>query len=640
MTRRSHGKRLGLILALSLLASNAFGITPDNVIQMHKSGLPAEVIVQTLQSTGSTFNLSVSDVKKLREAGVPANVIDVMVSSGMPAPEPPPEPAPEPSPLDATGADMSGLTEAQKAEAEKIRAAAQAAAEAERARIAAAERARVQEELKVAQEALDEKDYARAAQLYSAFLNRNYADQEANQKAQLGLAQSEYGLKFYGNAAEAFHELLKAGSDSPVFVPAFEGLRQCTKKIAYHPATLESLTGNYIDSLPAEVKNSYNYFLGKFFFEYNRNTEARLYLQAVQPGAEDYAEAQYILGLIEVQEAGDLPSDDDTSGFASFGRILVGATQYFQEAVNAAEASDNLKVQSLAYLALARVAYSLGSFDAAIFYYRKVPTESTSYVDALHESGWSYFLKGDVRRGMGIFHTLDGPDWHHYFLPDMYLLEATVFMTTCHFEYAHDAIKRIEERYLSLAGPLNAFLAEYNTPEDLYNAVVLKKTRKNIELPKPLRMAMISNSDFYDLYTTVTTYRREIESIQSKRDALGHDLTEQLLGHVENAHREHVMALGIKIAEILQNLSDELVQLEVQVTEIRIEIDEAQTDYLQKETEDLYKKGEKQQQTSEVAAQERATVFVGDKYVTWPFEGEYWGDEINNYRSDLKDVCK
>ena len=29
-------------------------------------------------------------------------------------------------------------------------------------------------------------------------------------------------------------------------------------------------------------------------------------------------------------------------------------------------------------LALARIAYSLGSFDAAIFYYRKVPSDSTN----------------------------------------------------------------------------------------------------------------------------------------------------------------------------------------------------------------------------------------------------------------------
>jgi hypothetical protein len=47
-----------------------------------------------------------------------------------------------------------------------------------------------------------------------------------------------------------------------------------------------------------------------------------------------------------------------------------------------------------------------------------VPNDSTSYVNALLESGWSYFLKGDVSRGMGIFHTLDGPDWENYFLPD------------------------------------------------------------------------------------------------------------------------------------------------------------------------------------------------------------------------------
>ena len=42
----------------------------------------------------------------------------------------------------------------------------------------------------------------------------------------------------------------------------------------------------------------------------------------------------------------------------------------------------------------------------------------------------------------------------------------------------------------------------------------------------------------------------------------------------------------------------------------------------------------------DVSAQAAATALVGDKYVSWPFEGEYWADEINSYRSDLTEVCK
>jgi hypothetical protein len=83
-----------------------------------------------------------------------------------------------------------------------------------------------------------------------------------------------------------------------------------------------------------------------------------------------------------------------------------------------------------------------------------------------------------------------------------------------------------------------------------------------------------------------------------------------------------------------------LTDLEVQTTEIRIEIDEAAAEELEKSIQkDL--QGEKADETvAEAEAQAAASIFVGDKYVSWPFEGEYWADEINSYRSDLRDACK
>ncbi|MCA9560867.1 MAG: hypothetical protein KC583_20100, partial [Myxococcales bacterium] len=102
MTFRKSLRRMFVAVALvAALATPAWAITTDNVIQMHKSGLPAQVIVQTIQSTGSTFNLTVAELKKLEDAGVPKDVIEAMMASGGGgAPAPAPEPAPEPAPKD------------------------------------------------------------------------------------------------------------------------------------------------------------------------------------------------------------------------------------------------------------------------------------------------------------------------------------------------------------------------------------------------------------------------------------------------------------------------------------------------------------------------------------------------------------
>jgi hypothetical protein len=287
---------------------------------------------------------------------------------------------------------------------------------------------------------------------------------------------------------------------------------------------------------------------------------------------------------------------------------------------------------------MARIAYSLSLYNVAIFYYRKVPYDSTSYVNALHESGWAYFLKNDVRRGLGIFHTLDGPDWETAFLPDMHLLEAAVYMNTCHFKFAHDALKRIDKRFLSLRKPLEKFMTTYPSGEALYEAFVDKKLKNSIDLPRKLRLAVIASPGFHDGYTTATHYRGEFMLIKEKTRALGADLASRLLKTVESARTSNTAKLGLTINSILQGLAEELDTLDVQKTEIQIEIDETAAEELEKSIQETIKGPSAAKVAAD--AQETASVFVGDQYVTWPFEGEFWADEINSYRSDLKEVCK
>jgi hypothetical protein len=239
---------------------------------------------------------------------------------------------------------------------------------------------------------------------------------------------------------------------------------------------------------------------------------------------------------------------------------------------------------------------------------------------------------------MGIFHTLDGPDWTNYFLPDSHLLEATVFMNTCRFDYAHDAVKRIEGKYLALKAPLQKYLGEYVTPDSLYKAFVLGQNSAGVELPRLLRMAVLADAEFNELYGTARNRRREVAALSSKREDFGGALADRMLSAVETQQKEGQIALGIKISQILQRLDQELTELEVKLSEIRIEIDEVQAEELAAQIEQSYKGDEVKVEA--VASERSASIFVGDKYLTWPFEGEYWTDEVNSYRSNLTEICK
>ncbi|HEY6863596.1 MAG TPA: hypothetical protein VI319_06810 [Burkholderiales bacterium] len=52
--------------------------TPDEIVALAKSGAPAQDIIRRMQESGAVYPLSASQLARLREQGVPDEVIDYM----------------------------------------------------------------------------------------------------------------------------------------------------------------------------------------------------------------------------------------------------------------------------------------------------------------------------------------------------------------------------------------------------------------------------------------------------------------------------------------------------------------------------------------------------------------------------------
>ena len=88
-------------------------LTTSDIVRMSKAGISDDVIVQTIQSTGSKFLLAGQDIESLKRDGVSDRVVAAMQVSG-PAARPPAKPAePAPSVVRApSGRDyVGGVTE-------------------------------------------------------------------------------------------------------------------------------------------------------------------------------------------------------------------------------------------------------------------------------------------------------------------------------------------------------------------------------------------------------------------------------------------------------------------------------------------------------------------------------------------------
>jgi len=633
--RRLRALAAGLLTSATLLSA-AYAIDVNQVIQMHKLKLPPEAIIASINADTQKKPLSLDDVKKLKKEGVPQAVIDALMPQKS-ATEPEPEPEPEPeaeatSTVDPSLSDAERLKELQRKVREQKRRAE-----------------RIEAQLASYEALLAQGKFTEAITSFNQLLpSEQGRETELNPdsdvayiaRAQFGFAEALFGLGLYANAMNRYYELLQTPPDeNPVFETAFNRFRECIKMISYDGVPGE-LGNHYVGKFSQAFQDSYHYLVGRLHYKGESHEEAQLYLEKVTSESPDYARAQYVLGLIAIEDAGN-----EDEGY-DFGK-LIKANRFFQSSITLSgegeERNELSRVIDLSYLALARIAYKLadqipGSYDAAIYYYRKVPANSTNYIDALYESAWAYFLKGNVRRGMGIFHTLDGPDWQNHYLSDTHLLEAQVFLNNCYTSLAQQAVSRMKRRYLDLRPTLVDYLKVYR--DDLYSPVIRRKLKNGLDLPRPLYLSLLSDIRFYDLYSRLAHYSREVQSVEANRGVFGDDLTDLLLVRAKELESGQISVSSDIIYTILEDRLRELERLEEQVTEMEIEIDTQEADKLEEEIRSANQEGQIADEATEAKSQETANLLVGEKYLTWPFEGEFWADEINNYRSYLKSQCK
>jgi len=624
--RRAVLPLLGALVLVAGASSSALAITTDEVITLTKLGIPPAEIIKAIDKDKTVFTLSVADILNLKKAGVAEPVIKHMLSTkerygaggatgtGTGGTTAKPTPKPD-TPKELTPEEKAERERKMREEAERLMAEKKRAEEAQR-------KAYAKGVLATGRKLAKQKKFVESIQAYQSFVqNGNFApESEEAYLSKFGIAEALVRSGLYQAAAKQLVEVLLDGPDKPFFQTAFKQLRILRKKVNYSPPDLEELTKFFVGNFSQAFQCEYNYSLGEFFYDYSNWTEALKYLGAVTAGCSDYGKAQYLKGLVEVRN-----------------QLAKSAVQSFQRAIIATEENGSDKeVSDLAYLALARIAYEIGDYDGSIYYYRKVPKGSYKSAQALYESGWVYFQKGDASRALGTFQTLHSPYFKNNFYPELWILEATTYMTLCRFKYAQEALVMFERQVLPLATPLKQFLLKTTRPEEYYKAVVATVSgKKTYNLPKEVLPAVLSNVEFYNLYQTVKQIESELTKVKAAQAQLG-GFGAELAKNLQRLHQERVRELGIRIQRILKEAEASLTEYGKKLREVRIDLE----DLLIEQEKDKLRRLESGEKKKVVKGETGgSSAIVGSDSWEWPFEGEYWADEIGYHRAFVTEQC-
>jgi tetratricopeptide (TPR) repeat protein len=490
-----------------------------------------------------------------------------------------------------------------------------------------------------------EERYPEASVQFQRVIEGETKDGAGNkQKAQFFLAKSLYHLKYYQSALALFDEISQQGRGHLYNDQTLQWLAQLASQLP-EPAGIIEKVGRY----DIAMIDQFNQGEGKQFYG------QLLYLQ----GRSKYAQGEFEQAIQLFEK---VPNDNkwyvQSRMFTGISHIRLRqarpAIQSFRSIIDAleggdVEADDEERVKDLAYLSLARVYYTAANkvddetgerevdgklLGAAVDAWSRIDTGSEYWLDALFEGSFAFFLADEFSRALGNIHTIFSPYFEKTaYYPEALVLKAVVFFYNCQMENASAMVAKFHERYDPVQTELTAKLAQFKDNESFYKFLVGVREGNASLSPviQPIVASALSDRTVLRHLEYVKQLEGEEKRLKESPPAFKNSsvgariLQDSALAKSFAVEQAGDIARGRynRLIESLQDFNNQIdaVDLEVATFE-RGQLSQAMQD---------------QQVTAERAAGGR--VEVDEEHQVWPFDGEYWRDELGFYRQQVTSKC-
>lgn len=466
-------------------------------------------------------------------------------------------------------------------------------------------------------------NYLGAARAYFDVMNSSGGDARA--KAEFGLAQSLKAAGLPYSASFFYGRIVSKGARNDLFRPALESLSDINAKIPLGRANIAGLFRAKFDplSIPPSAQGFYFYHRGLELFESNPTQKANLLraksdLDRVPGSSPYYSLAQFYLGIIHSTQKNP--------------ELAVSAFKRAQSR------STSRGVRELSTMNLARSYYELKSYRKAFEQYSRIPRDSDLWLQTLLEGAWAFFMIQKHNNTLGNIHTLHSPFFKDRFYPESYILQAITYLRLCRFESAKDSLKLFGKNYKNKFLDLNKLLKTYRRQYAGFYDVIAKyrNTKRVQDFSEAAEIAdSVSRSDaFKEGQQVVRALDRERSILRSRASRLGEGMVTVLrkaLADLRLATAERTgqqgFDLAVQLFRYLQDLSN-------QVRLINMELLSGQTDALRSEYQ-----GESFGSDSSEWGEGMKELDLKRQLEFWPFEQEYWEDELGAYVYNIDSRC-
>ena len=488
--------------------------------------------------------------------------------------------------------------------------------------------------------AFSSKKYEQAALGFEQVAAGKTRDGRGNRnKAQYMLGQTFAVMGYYQSALTVFDDISAQGPRHLFFGETLEWLGILASKLPESSGIIEKV-GRYGIGALEEFKEKdpalYNqllYLMGRHLYSQASFRQAIDVFQEVDPRSAPYAYAKFFEGISFVRMRKARPA------IAAFRSIL--------EAVDAGNVKgvDEDRMKNLAWISLARVYYTAanqqkkgGRIDGTLLgqsveSWTKVEQSSEYWLDSLFESSWAFFLADEYSRALGNVHTLYSPYFEDAFYPEALVLKAVTFFVNCQVDNAEATVAQFHDRYDPVKKELDAVLRKHQDNAGFFE--FLKRVRGGKAQLSPrvrpiVSTALSDRTVLQHLEYVAVLDKEEAQLRKSSEKFQSSPVGQKIFEDVALAKAFAVEQAGDLARGRYNRLIRELKDLSNQVDTVELEIATFRRGQIDQEL---------QKQMSLAKQSKGGDVNVDEEHQLWPFNGEWWRDELGFYRQQVTNLC-
>ena len=352
-----------------------------------------------------------------------------------------------------------------------------------------------------------------------------------------------------------------------------------------------------------------------------------------------YPKAKYFLGVIQVRQ-----------------QMYADAMKSFTEIKEMPDdkyiGTDIKKLKGMAELALGELYYAaawqsqnkLAMFNVALNYFSNVGRDNAQWFESLFARTWASLMIGRFDSTLGTVVTLRSPFFTDIYFPEVNIVEAVTYYNLCQYDEVNNVIDYFFSVYPDYQKKMASWLENVSTKTglDIYKELLemYKKaqTGEATELPEAVLRNILTESLFVRKYNHIKEIERELTIIEKspesfKNSVIAQDVSKKMMYQLTTLRNES----GVWLVQRVQNLNNELGQLIADMRAIRFEMTDSMKSSLEKE--ELYGKEVKEEEET-VQKKTEMNPSVPQNSYYYPFDGEYWEDELGYYFFNVDNLCK